>query len=261
MILTVENASFQYPQRPPLFENLSFSLQTPCIMSVLGPNGAGKTSLLKCILGFEKWTKGHETLDGTDTSQIPSHEFWRRIAYVPQAKSSPFSYTVEETVLMGRSAHISLFGKPSGRDRELAYQAIEFVGIEALVKRTCSQLSGGQYQMVLIARALAAQPELLVMDEPESNLDFRNQLKVLSCIKELAAKGVGTLINTHYPTHAIEISDKALVMRPRLSPLYGNAKEVLTEQTLSQAFGVEVNIFENRLATGQTVRSVAAVPR
>lgn len=258
MNLSVENARFQYPNRPPLFDNLSLSLDTPCVMGVLGANGAGKTSLLKCILGFEKWTQGRETLDGVDTATMPAQEFWRQIAYVPQAKGSPFSYTVEETVLLGRSAHVSFFGKPSAADREIAHQAIEFVGIEPLMYRPCSQLSGGQYQMVLIARALAAKPKLLVMDEPESNLDFKNQLRVLSCIRELAAQGVGTLINTHYPAHALEVSDKALVLVSNARAVYGNAEDVLTEKTLSEAFGVEVSIFENQLKTGKTILSVAA---
>ena len=112
--------------------------------------------------------------------------------------------------------------------------------------------------MVLIARALAAKPKLLVMDEPESNLDFKNQLRVLSCIRELAAQGVGTLINTHYPAHALEVSDKALVLVSNARAVYGNAEDVLTEKTLSEAFGVEVSIFENQLKTGKTVLSVAA---
>lgn len=259
MRLTIENAAFHYPGRAPLFENLSFELETPCVTSVLGANGAGKTTLLKCILGFEKFTAGRELLDGVDVASIPSQHFWQRVAYVPQAKSTPFSYTVEETVLLGRTSHTSFFGKPTAADRELAHKAIEFVGIESLMDRSCSQLSGGQYQMVLIARALAAEPELLVMDEPESNLDFKNQLKVLECIRSLSEKGVGCLINTHYPAHALEISDKALVMLPDSAPAYGNAREVLTEETLSEAFSVQVNILENRLSDGRTVRSVAAL--
>lgn len=258
MILSIQDASFHYPNGKMLFDNLSFSLQTPCVMSVLGANGAGKTTLLKCILGFEKWSKGKETLDGEDTAAMPASRFWRRIAYVPQAKGSAFSYTVEETVLLGRSAHVSFFGKPSASDRAIAHDAIQFVGIEHLMHRSCSQLSGGQYQMVLIARALASQPELLVMDEPESNLDFKNQLKVLSCIKELAAHGVGTLINTHYPAHALEVSDTALVMLPNAPARYGRAQNVLTEEILSRAFDVKIRIFENRLESGTIQRTVAA---
>lgn len=258
MHLCVQNAAFAWPGRPALFENLSFSIQTPSVTSVLGPNGAGKTTLLKCVLGFEKWTAGSETLDGIETSRLAPRDFWRRVACVPQAKSAPFSYTVEETVLMGRSAHMGLFARPSKQDRRIALEALETAGIAALKDRLCSELSGGQYQMVLIARALAAQPELLVMDEPESNLDFKNQRKVLSCIRLLAERGVGTLINTHYPAHALEVSDTALVMRPGKPPLWGAAREVLTEETLSEAFGVPVRIFENHTG-GTTVRTVAAL--
>lgn len=260
MKLTVENASFAYPHGKPLFENLSFELQTPGVLGVLGANGAGKTTLLKCVLGFEKWTAGREYLDGRDVAHVSGQDFWRHIAYVPQAKSAPFSYTVEETVLLGRSAHLSLFGTPSARDRALAQEAIDFVGIGDLAGRACDTLSGGQYQMVLIARALAAQPKLLVMDEPESNLDFKNQLRVLTCIRALAERGVGTLINTHYPAHALRVCDTALVMLPGEQPLFGAAGEVLTADVLSRAFGMHVHIFANTLADGTALRTVAARP-
>lgn len=259
MILSVENAAFHYPNRRPLFENLSFELATPSVMSVLGANGAGKTTLLKCILGFEKWSQGSVLLDRADAAHMSSQRFWQRIAYVPQAKSAPFFYTVEETVLLGRSSRVALFGKPSAHDLEVAHRAIEFVGVQHLLHQSCSQLSGGQYQMVLIARALAAEPELLVMDEPESNLDFKNQLKVLSCIRDLRQRGVGCLINTHYPAHALEISDQALVMLPGQRFVFGKAEEVLTAETLTEAFGVEVTIFKTQLADGRIVSNVTAV--
>ena len=250
MILSVENAAFHYPNRRPLFENLSFELATPSVMSVLGANGAGKTTLLKCILGFEKWSQGSVLLDRADAAHMSSQRFWQHIAYVPQAKSAPFSYTVEETVLLGRSSRVALFGKPSAHDLEVAHRAIEFVGVQHLLH---------QYQMVLIARALAAEPELLVMDEPESNLDFKNQLKVLSCIRDLRQRGVGCLINTHYPAHALEISDQALVMLPGQRFVFGKTEEVLTAETLTEAFGVEVTIFKTQLADGRIVSNVTAV--
>ena len=254
MILSVENAAFHYPNRRPLFENLSFELATPSVMSVLGANGAGKTTLLKCILGFEKWSQGSVLLDRADAAHMSSQRFWQRIAYVPQAKSAPFSYTVEETVLLGRSSRVALFGKPSAHDLEVAHRSIEFVGVQHLLNQSFSQLSVGPYQMVLIARALAADPELLVMD-----LDFKNQLKVLSCIRDLRQRGVGCLINTHYPAHALEISDQALVMLPGQRFVFGKTEEVLTAETLTEAFGVEVTIFKTQLADGRIVSNVTAV--
>ena len=259
MLLSVEQAAFHYPNRSLLFQNLSFELRTPCVMSVLGANGAGKTTLLKCILGFEEWSAGRLLLDNVDVSHLPSPRFWQRIAYVPQAKSAPFSYTVEETVLLGRSSRVALFGKPSAHDLEVAHRAIDFIGIKDLMHRSCAQLSGGQYQMVLIARALAAEPELLVMDEPESNLDFKNQLKVLSCIRQLRERGVGCLINTHYPAHALEISDQALLMLPEHQFLFGKTEDVVTPETLTRAFGVEVTVFKTQLPDGRIVSNVAAV--
>lgn len=184
------------------FSELSFELRTPCVMSVLGANGAGKTTLLKCILGFEKWSAGRLLLDNVDVSHLPSPRFWQRIAYVPQAKSAPFSYTVEETVLLGRSSRVSLFGKPSAHDLEVAHRAIDFIGIKDLMHRSCAQLSGGQYQMVLIARALAAEPELLVMDEPESNLDFKTSSKYspasVNCVNAVSA-ALSTPTTRHMP--------------------------------------------------------------
>ena len=146
-------------------------------------------------------------------------------------------------VMLGRSARLGLFAKPSEKDREAAFAALTKTGIAHLADKLTNEISGGEYQLVLIARALAGNPELLVLDEPESNLDFKNQLRVLTVLRELSETlGIGAVINTHFPAHALEISTKTLVLMPDGTHRFGFTHNVLTEETLSESFGVGVKI-------------------
>ena len=150
---------------------------------------------MKCMLGLRPWSAGASYLDGVDIKRLRPKEFWRRVGYVPQAKLSSFVYTVREMVLLGRSAHMNELSMPKERDERAADEALALVGIAHLRDKLCSKISGGEYQMALIARALAAEPSLLVLDEPESNLDFKNQRRVLSTISTLCKeRGIAAII-------------------------------------------------------------------
>lgn len=242
MILSVENGCYGYKRE--ILKNVNFSAESGEVLAVLGPNGAGKTTLLKCIIGFLKWKSGKSMLDGEDISKIPQRELWKKIAYVPQAKSAVYSYSVREFVLLGRSSHIDIFSKPSEKDKKIAENAMKRLGIEFLSEKKCSEISGGEMQMVLIAKALASEAELLILDEPESNLDFKNQLLVLDTISKLARDGTACIFNTHYPAHALRRADKAILLGKNGEMLFGTTASVVTEKNIERAFGVKTVISE-----------------
>lgn len=261
MQLEVQHGSFAYPGGRQVLSDISFRFDCQGIMSVLGANGAGKTTLLKCMLGLRRWSSGATLLDGRDIRSISPRNFWRRIGYVPQAKLTNFVYRVEDLVVMGRSTRLSAFSRPGRTDWAKAREALEAVGIPHLAGKLCDEISGGEYQLALVARALCGEPELLVLDEPESNLDFKNQLRVLQVLKTLSReKGISAIINTHFPAHALEISDMSLVMMPGERPLWGRTREILTETALSKSFGIPVRILGVDLPERPGYACVAAVP-
>ncbi len=243
MIFEVKNATFGYKGGKTILNDISFNLEQGEILSILGSNGVGKTTLLKCTLGFLSWKTGATYIDNKNWNQWKNQEIWKRIGYVPQAKRSAFSYKAEEMVLLGRNAHLGLLAQPSKEDMKLAEKCLEMVGMERLKGKLCNEISGGELQMVLIARALATNPELLILDEPESNLDFKNQLIVINTIKNICDnEGISSIINTHYPEHAIAISNKALILNRDGTSHFGAAEEIINEQNLKKAFDVDVRI-------------------
>jgi iron complex transport system ATP-binding protein len=248
VIFSVQQASFGYRREDKLLENISFTVEPGQILAILGPNGAGKTTLLKCMMGLLDWDQGFSMIDGTSIAHMRYRELWQKIAYVPQAKNSVFSFTAEEMVVMGRSAHIGALRQPGAADYGHARQAMEAVGISHLKDRVCNEISGGELQMVLIARALAAQPSMLVLDEPESNLDFRNQLIILDTIERLTReRNISCVFNTHYPAHALKIASHALLLTRGKGSRFGSARELINEENMRRAFAVNVHINEVRI--------------
>ena len=242
MIFQVENGCFFYGERQ-ILKDVSFTLKEGEILAILGSNGVGKTTLLKCMMGLLKWNSGCSKLNGKEISSIPYKELWKTIAYVPQAKNAVFTLTALEMVVLGRSAHLGTFSQPKKEDEEIALKEMADVGVLHLKDKLCSQMSGGELQMVLIARALTAHPSLLVLDEPESNLDFRNQLIILDVLKRLAReKNISAVINTHYPAHALKISDKTLILNQDLKSFYGDTKQIINAENMRHSFGVNVYI-------------------
>jgi len=257
-ILRIENGSFAYKGGPQILKDINVEVRAGEILAVLGPNGAGKTTLLRCMMDMLHWETGRSLLDGEDIRTMPANTLWRRMAYVPQARSAATSYTAFQTVLLGRSARIGAFSSPKDEDMEVAERVMKRLGIWELADKPCHAISGGELQMVLIARAMAAEPELLVLDEPESNLDFRNQLVVLDAMTSLAEEGVACVFNTHYPAHALQRADRSLLLTKGGMNIYGPTKFVVSEDDIRSIFGVNA-IIGDFDAVGSTVQSVVPV--
>jgi iron complex transport system ATP-binding protein len=173
---------------------------------------------------------------------IKPKELWKRVSYVPQARNFYTPYSVLDMVVMGRAPFIGTFSSPSKADIDIALEAIEELGILEYKDQYCSRISGGQLQLALIARALVSNPELIILDEPESHLDFRNQLLVLEKLRHIVeSKHISCMINTHYPENALKISDKTLMLG-RGKYLFGDTRLIITEQSLREYFDVIVKV-------------------
>jgi iron complex transport system ATP-binding protein len=256
MKLEVQSAAVGYSNKIVL-RDISFSVSSNEVLCLLGPNGVGKTTLFKTILGFLKLHSGSMTADGADISRWTRRKYAQVIGYVPQNHMPPFAFNVLDVVTMGRTAHLGTFATPGDKDRDIALNALKSLGVEFLKDRVYTEISGGERQMVLIARALAQQPQILVMDEPTSNLDFGNQMLVLAHVKKLAEKGIGIVMTSHVPDHAFLCSTRVGLISKNGFEL-GTPDEIVTEQNLKSVYGVDVKITATTTSSGGMVK--ACVP-
>lgn len=250
-----------------ILDGIDLSIDQGSTVTLLGPNGCGKTTLLKTINGLLKPHRGTVMVEEKVVSRMSQGELARCLGYVPQGHRSYFPFTSFDIVLTGRLPHISTFSAPGPRDKEVARRALEVVGAAHLSERPYTQISGGERQMVMIARALAQEPRFLLLDEPTSYLDFRNQVNVLKTITSIAVKeGVTVIMTLHDPNHALAYSDRVVLMR-RLASVaegkggggdfwgagisrgnlvaYGRPEDVMTPENIEEAYGMKVEIIEH----------------
>jgi iron complex transport system ATP-binding protein len=250
MRLEAQGLGFGYPGKP-VGRDVSFALGAGEVLCLLGPNGSGKTTLFKTLLGLLPAQAGEVLIDGRQLRRLARVEVATRIAYVPQAHTAHFPYTVLDMVTMGRTAHLGPFARPFARDHAAGLDALEMLGIADLADADYTRISGGQRQLALIARALAQASPLIVMDEPTASLDFGNQALVLRRIRALAAQGYGIVLSTHDPDHAFACASVVALLHGGRLVATGPPSDVLSPARLEAVYGLPVAV--EHLAGGHTV--------
>ena len=241
VLLEVRDLDFRYGERLVL-RNIAFSLERNEFLATLGPNGVGKSTLFRCILGLDKRYSGQILVDDEDIRHKSPRAMAKTIAYVPQSHYPSFNYSVMDMVLMGTAAQGREWASPGIGQKRRAAEALEQLGIAEFGGRDFARLSGGERQLVLIARALAQRARLLVMDEPTANLDYGNQIRVLSRIKSLSAQGYSVIISTHNPEHALLFAGRVLALYDGGIAAAGPAAEVLNAGLIRHLYGVDVRL-------------------
>jgi len=260
-ILSFRNVSFGYFPSHPILKDVDFDLRPGRIAAILGPNGAGKTTLLSLTLGWlSAWT-GEITLTGIPLRALPPRERGRRMALVPQSEHTPFDYTVLEYVLLGRAPHLPPLEMPSAKDAEIALNCLDQVGIAALAQRPVPHLSGGERQLLLLARALAqittSRPgtgqdqqsqitnhHLLLLDEPTAHLALHNKPRLIQIMRRLRDSGVTLLMTNHEPDVVLAVADDVLLMESGIPPQFGTLDEVFTAEALSRVYGLPIRLVQ-----------------
>lgn len=242
IIYAAKDLEFSYDGTRTIFSNVSLSLNRGEIFCILGPNGTGKSTLLRCMINLLDYKKGSVYIEEKDIMSMEREEMAKRVAFVPQGYQVAFPYTVLDYVLMGRAPYIPAFASPTEEDTRIAFDSINEAGIMHLVNKPVNEVSGGEHQMALIARALAQKPDILLLDEPTSHLDFGNQMQVLSLIERLKEKGITIVMTSHFPDHAFIISDKVGIMKEGAFSMIGPAEEVVTSESLKETYKVDVRV-------------------
>ncbi|MGI6704030.1 MAG: ABC transporter ATP-binding protein [Clostridia bacterium] len=254
-IIEARKASFSYGELKVL-ENIDLKVEEGEIFCLFGPNGCGKTTFIQCLLGILKTSSGTIRLRGRDIRGMKTAEIARELAYIPQVHEKPFPYKVMDVVLMGRVSYTGLFSLPKKEDRKTAEEALKRVGMLAFKDKPYTQLSGGETQLVMVARALAQQTPVLVMDEPTAHLDFRNELVFLETIVRLVKDTKITVVMaTHFPNHAFyfensNIASRVALMNERMFYAQGSPDDVLTERNMYDIFRIKSKLISHKWEEG-----------
>jgi iron complex transport system ATP-binding protein len=239
--IVISDLSFSYGVRPVL-ENVNAAAREGEFLSVVGPNGVGKSTLFYCILGILNNFRGHIRINSRDNRELGIKDIAKLVAYIPQSHYPSFNYSVFDMVLMGTSHQISSFSVPGKKQIALVEAALERLGISHLRDRGYNQISGGERQLVLIARALVQQTRILILDEPTANLDFGNQILVLTQIKSLAREGYTIIQSTHNPEQAFMFSDSVLALHNGRVLASGPPANIITEELMYRLYGVDIKV-------------------
>jgi iron complex transport system ATP-binding protein len=256
VVIRVEGLSFaRRPGQPPVLDRVDLAVAAGRVACLLGPNGAGKSTLLDCVLGLHAGWRGTATIDGHDVRRLSRRRMARLVAYVPQSAQAVFAFEVEQMVLMGRAPHLGLIASPGAADRRAAAAALEATGILHLRHRPFTELSGGERQLAMVARALAQEAPVVILDEPAAALDLGNQGRVLRLIRDLARDGRTVLMTTHVPDHAFALGGDAALMKAGRVAAAGPAAEICTQRSMSELYGAPL-----RMLAGDGKDCAAYVP-
>lgn len=241
MSIEVQSLSYSYGDRRVL-QDISFKVGEGEFLSILGPNGVGKSTLFRCMLGLLSDYTGKVLINGQDAGSLSIQERARQISYIPQSSASAFNYSVLEVVLMGVSSRLGAFASPRKEDVERCQWALAKTGIPHLAQRCFHKLSGGERQLVLIARALAQKARVLMLDEPTASLDFGNQYLVMKQARSLASEGYTVIQTTHNPEQSFIFSDRILMLQNGRVLKEGPPSEVLTKELIKELYGVDTDV-------------------
>jgi len=240
-LIKVEEVCFSY-SRKPVLTGISLSIQRGDIVTLLGPNGCGKSTLIKVMIGLLRPSEGRTLYDGRDISHLGSKHLAREIAYVPQIHKSAFPYSVIDVALMGRIPHKTFFFRYTKEDVEIAYDALQRLSILHLADRPYTEISGGERQLAIIARALTQGARVFVMDEPATGLDYGNQLRLLEQINKLSYEGYTFVKSTHSPEHALWIADRAIMIKDGKIMADGPCERVVNDANLFKLYNAHVRV-------------------
>jgi iron complex transport system ATP-binding protein len=256
MLLEASNLYFAYIPGKTVLHDVSLKLDPGETLFILGKNGCGKTTLLSCLSGILSPISGDVTLQGAALSDYSPSERAKRIALIPQIHTPAFAYTVKQMVMMGRAPYLPWMGSPSERDHEIVAQSLEQVGLFELRNRPYTEISGGEQQLVLIARGLAQKSSILLMDEPTAHLDLSNQHRVLEIVHQLGEQGLSFIVSSHSPNDAIAYADNVLLLSGGWVIDYGKPQETLTESLLSSVYGIQTEVIYQKQNGSSMARAV-----
>jgi iron complex transport system ATP-binding protein len=244
-ILTFQGITFGYRRdKAPVLRDVDFSIQPGRVTAILGPNGAGKTTLLYLALGWLVPWEGQIQLQGQSLHQYTRQERGRWLALVPQSEHTPFDYSVLEYVLMGRAPHLPPLGIPTNSDYQAAWQALEQVGLTEIADQPVPQLSGGERQLMLLARAVAQNPRLLLLDEPTAHLDLSNKARLIRLLRRLRTNGATLLMTNHEPNVVLALANDVLIIEPDGTVCFGPLEEIFTAETLSRIYRIPIRLVD-----------------
>ena len=242
MELLIDDITFAYSPERTILDHLTLRYDSPDVLCILGANGMGKSTLLQCIIGAFKIQAGSITVDGLPVAAYKPRDFAQKVAYIPQTHNPSFAYKVIDIVTMGRTSRIGYLANPGAEDVAFAHEQLAYLGVDHLSEKPYTNISGGERQLVMIAAALAQEPELMILDEPTAHLDFGNQYRFIELVQKLKEKNIGVLMTTHFPDHALALESTTAVLAGGRIIAEGPASEVITDASMRELYGIRVNV-------------------
>jgi len=242
MELIVKNLCFAYKKHKPICKDISFTVTTPDIFCILGANGAGKSTLLKCLANQHSASAGYIFYDGHSFQEFSVRELAKRIAYIPQSHIPAFPFSVQDVVMMGRAAYLGNFSSPGRKEKVIAEEKLSMLGITYLANKRYTDISGGERQLVMLASALAQEPQMLLLDEPTAHLDFGRQYRFLNILRQLKEQGIGIIMTSHFPDHALMTADTTAILKDGVFAHIGPSNEVVTSENLTALYNVPIQV-------------------